>query len=119
VQKWTLKGKLFVKYDITGLPVVADDMTLVGIISEKDVLRLLYKKKDEKGKTVGDFLTEHVISFDEDANLQDICDCLLLNPFRRIPVTSGGMVIGIISRPDIIRHILASWGTKADSNLER
>jgi len=34
--------------EITGMPVVEDDMTLVGVITEKDVLRLFYAEEDEK-----------------------------------------------------------------------
>jgi len=100
--------ELFLKKDITGIPVVEDDMTLVGILTEKDVLRLVYAQKDEAEKTVNYFMTPSVIKFDENDSLQDVCDCLMINPFRRIPVTSGGKVVGVISRPDIIRHILRS-----------
>ena len=38
--------RIMVKNNITGLPVVNDDMTLAGIISEKDVLSLLYNAQD-------------------------------------------------------------------------
>jgi len=102
--------ELFLKNDITGIPVVEDDMTLVGILTEKDVLRLFYAQEDEGEKTVNYFMTPSVINFDENESLQDVCDCLMTNPFRRIPVTSKGKVVGVISRPDIIRHILRSRG---------
>ena len=41
--------RILVENNITGLPVVNDDMTLAGIISEKDVLRLLYDMEDKPG----------------------------------------------------------------------
>ena len=34
--------ELLAKNEVTGIPVVKDDMTLVGILTEKDVLRLFY-----------------------------------------------------------------------------
>ena len=40
---------ILVENNITGLPVVNDDMTVAGIISEKDVLRLLYDMEDKPG----------------------------------------------------------------------
>jgi len=98
--------ELLAKNEVTGIPVVKDDMTLVGILTEKDVLRLFYADESEKNKTVNYFMTQPAVHFDEDESLPDVCDCLMDNPFRRVPVTSNGKVIGIISRPDFIEHIL-------------
>jgi len=94
------------KNEITGIPVIEDDMTLVGILTEKDVLRLFYADEQEKNKTVKDFMTRPAVYFDEDESLSDVCNCLINNDFRRVPVTSKGKVVGIISRLDVIKHIL-------------
>jgi CBS domain-containing protein len=91
--------------NITGLPVVDDYMNLVGIVSEKDMLRLLYDPKVKPGKTEA-FMTEDVISFNQNDSLLDICDCLMNNHFRRIPILNEGKIVGIISRADIIVYIL-------------
>ncbi|UCC23099.1 MAG: CBS domain-containing protein [Planctomycetota bacterium] len=99
--------QILAKNDITGIPVVREDMILVGVLSEKDALRLVYNQEDARGKTVDDFMTQPAIHFDENENFLDICDCLITNYFRRIPVTSEGKLVGIISRRDIIRYILS------------
>ena len=98
--------ELLAKNNITGIPVVEDDMTLLGIITEKDVLRLFYVSKDAENKTVSDFMTQPAVHFDENESLLDVCDCLIHNFFRRVPVTSKGQVVGIISRQDFIKYIL-------------
>ncbi|MHC4887928.1 MAG: CBS domain-containing protein [Planctomycetota bacterium] len=97
---------LLSEYNITGIPVVRDDMILVGVLSEKDILRLFYAHEDEEEGTVNDFMTQPAVHFDEEESLLDICDCLMNNYFRRVPVTSGGKLVGIISRKDIIDYIL-------------
>ena len=99
--------KLIASYGISGLPVVEDDMTLVGIVSEKDVLSLFYNNDDDE-ITVDDFMTQPPIFFDEDESLLDICDFLRKNIFRRVPITSEGKLIGIISIRDVIEYILQS-----------
>ena len=98
--------ELMAEHNISGIPVVKDDMSLVGVISEKDVLHLLYADKDQEEKTVNDFMTQPAIYFDESKNLPDVCNFLAKNIFRRIPVTSEGKLVGIISRGDIIAHIV-------------
>ena len=95
------------KEDITGMPVVEDDMTLVGVITEKDVLRLFYADEDEKNKTVGFFMTRPAVSYKENESLRSVCDFMMINYFRRVPVISKkGKVVGILSRPDVIEYIL-------------
>jgi len=98
--------ELLAKHDISGIPVVREDMILVGVLSEKDVLSLFYAHEDEEEKTVSDFMTQPAVHFDENESLLDVCDCLANNYFRRVPVTSQGKLVGIISRKDIIDYIL-------------
>ncbi len=97
--------KLIASYGISGLPVVDDDMTLIGIVSEKDVLSLFYDNNDNE-ITVNDFMTQPPLYFDEDESLLDVCDFLKKNVFRRVPITSKGKLVGIISIRDVIEYIL-------------
>ncbi len=97
--------RILMENNITGLPVVNDDMTLAGIISEKDVLRLLYDMEDKPGN-VENFMTKDVITFDQEDSLIDIAESLIKNDFRRVPILEEGKLIGILSRKDIIAYIL-------------
>jgi CBS domain-containing protein len=99
--------EVLLKNEITGMPVVEDDMTLSGVITEKDCLRLFYADEDEKNKTVEYFMTRPAVYYKEDDSLQTICDFMMINYFRRVPVISKqGKVVGIVSRPDVLNHIL-------------
>jgi CBS domain-containing protein len=94
---------------VTGLPVVEDDMTLVGIITEKDVLKLLPAWIDESA-TVEQFMSDDVVSFETNTNLIEICECLINSDFRRVAIVSQGQLKGIISRKDIIKYIMEPIG---------
>jgi CBS domain-containing protein len=98
--------EIMVDNGVSGVPVVEEDMTLIGILSEQDVLRLLHTHKQERDRTAGEFMTHPVIYFEENKSLLDICYSLRDSSIRRVPVTSGGKVTGIISRADILRCIL-------------
>ncbi|MHC4147031.1 MAG: CBS domain-containing protein [Planctomycetota bacterium] len=98
--------RLMATNHVTGIPVVEDDMTLVGILSEQDILRLFNTFDDEKDRTVNDFMTQPAIHFEENERLLDVCYCLRDNSFRRVPVTSDGKVVGVVSRSDILKCIL-------------
>jgi CBS domain-containing protein len=97
---------LLVKHGISGLPVVDNDYKLIGILSEKDALKLLHNTP-ETGLSVADFMTRKAIAFLPDDSLIDICNCLIQNPFRRVPIVEkNGKLVGVISRRDIMKQIL-------------
>jgi CBS domain-containing protein len=96
--------KLLVEKNVTGLPVISDEGYLVGMVTEKDILQMLYKQTI-KNRTVSDMMTHGIVSFDENDNLIDIYKCLMENNFRRVPILSEGKLVGIISRRDIIKFL--------------
>jgi len=97
--------RIMVENNITGLPIVDDDMILRGIITEKDVLSLLYNIEDRADK-VEDFMTKGIVSFDQEDSLIDIAESFIKNHFRRVPIVAQGKLVGIVSRKDIIKYIL-------------
>ena len=97
---------LMLENKVSGLPVVDDDRVLVGFISERDILQVYNTKIQLGDMTVKDLMATPAISFDKDDTLDDIWACLLRNNFRRIPVTSSGKIVGIVSRLDINRNML-------------
>jgi CBS domain-containing protein len=99
--------EMLVKHNISGIPVVDDNITLVGIISEKDILKShAADLNDLVNKPVSDFMTQPAIFFEENESILDVCKCLTNNDFRRVPVTSSGRLVGVISRRDIIKIML-------------
>ncbi len=92
--------------NITGLPVVDADLNVVGILSEKDVLKLLYDTLDRADQTVADYMSTRPVTVEATASLIDLCDCLISGNFRRVPITDEGKLCGIASVSDVIHGIL-------------
>ncbi len=92
-----------VEKQITGLPVVDDKMHVKGIVTEKDVMRLLYEKHTSAG-IVEEFMTESVVNFDKKDHLSDVCKVLANSGFRRVTITQGKKLVSVISRADLIRE---------------
>jgi CBS domain-containing protein len=97
--------ELFVAHDITGLPVVEEDGTLVGIVTEKDVMGVLADGHAISGRAE-DYMTRSVVCFDEEDDLIAVCECLVTNHFRRVPILRWGKLAGVISRRDLIKYII-------------
>ncbi|MEJ2725390.1 MAG: CBS domain-containing protein [Deltaproteobacteria bacterium] len=97
--------RLLAENEVTGAPVVSDDMHLLGMVTEKDILMMLLYDKNIKTKTVADLMTKEVIFFTEEDDLMEIFKVLVENNFRRVPILSNGKLTGIISRGDIIHFL--------------
>ena len=102
--------ELLVENDITGMPVVDSAEHVVGIVTEKNVMGLLSGSETASGK-VRDYMTEDVVSFDVGDDVIGVCECLVNNHFRRVPIVRERRLAGIISRRDLIRYILEPIGS--------
>ncbi len=97
--------ELLIEHDITGVPVLEHDGKLVGIVTEKDMIGVLCGQDVPSG-TARDYMTEDVLSFDENDDIIAVCECLVNNPLRRVPILAEGRLVGIISRRDLIKYII-------------
>lgn len=97
--------KLMLENNITGLPVVSEDMDVLGVVSEKDILKMLHDPSIDRKGPISNLMTAKVTCFDEESDLMEIGECFLKNDFRRVPIVSQGKLVGIISRRDLIKFI--------------
>ncbi len=95
------------KHKISGAPVVDDDKHLVGVISEKDCLNLLAKgvRGNVPHGSIAEFMTTEVETISPDMDLYYAAGLFLKRNYRRFPVVEDGVLVGQISRRDILRAI--------------
>jgi CBS domain-containing protein len=91
----------------SGMPVVASDGRVVGVITESDVVRTLFEGKRLENLTAGSVMTGPPITVELNTPIEDVMKSLEENRIVRVPVTDQGKLVGIISRRDVIRAILA------------
>lgn len=92
---------------VTGAPVVNESSEVVGIISEKDCLRLLAEgdSGDLPSGTVADFMTADVRSVNPHMNIYFVAGMFLNDFVRRFPVIENGKLVGAITRFDTLRAV--------------
>jgi len=95
--------ELLIDHGISGLPVVDADDKIVGVLSEKDLLKVFYENHTE---TVEAVMTRDPMTVSVDAPLVDVFDCLMACDFRRVLVHEHGKLVGLISRADLMPTIL-------------
>jgi len=90
---------------ISGAPVVDDNGALVGMLSKKDCLKIVFSSQyhDDWGGPVRDFMSAPVETLDADLDLVSAAQAFLNSHFRRFPVVRDGQLVGQVSRYDILK----------------
>lgn len=96
----------FTKYNISGGPVLDDNGFLVGIISEADCMKTIsesrYFNQPILDKSVEKFMTKEVETIPHDISIFDAAGIFDKHNRRRLPVMKDGLLVGQISRKDIV-----------------
>lgn len=120
-------SSLMCLYRYSGLPVVQEDK-LVGFIAEKDVLNRLFPSLDDLmegtansklddmqgqfkellGLKVADLMTHNVVTVAPNMHALRAAAVMVRNRFRRIPVTEGDKLVGMLSLGDIHKAVFHS-----------
>ncbi|HEX5959268.1 MAG TPA: CBS domain-containing protein [Hyphomicrobiaceae bacterium] len=104
---------------IGALVVVDATGDLVGIISERDVIRALSEAGPEcLGRTVAEHMTRQVVTCQESDTLDELMALMTTRRFRHLPVVADGDLIGIVSIGDVVKHHVAEIEMEATAMRE-
>ena len=88
-----------------GAALVADGDRLVGILTERDVLRAVAKGIDESS-TVADWMTADPDTMTPDESTEHAAVLMIHGGFRHLPLMEGDEVVGMLSIRDLMRVVL-------------
>src|SRR5690554_2356754 len=102
--------KVLLDKRITGAPVIDDDGNIIGLIDDKDCLRIvvdtLYHNQPIMSHTAREYMTNVMKTVDINTDILEVANIFLTTPYKRLVVTDKkGKLRGNISRRDILRAI--------------
>ncbi|MGR9012986.1 MAG: CBS domain-containing protein [Gammaproteobacteria bacterium] len=102
--------KLLLDHKITSAPVVDQQGNLLGMFSEKDVMRIILEtvyNQSMSGK-VGDYMSLDVVSVDAQSSIVDLAEKFQQSSVRSFPVFQDNELVGIVSRTDVLRALASN-----------
>jgi CBS domain-containing protein len=84
-----------------GSALVMEGGALVGIFTERDIVRALSQDFDAPGHPVAQWMTRDPRTIGADASVDDAWETMLAAGFRHIPVVEDRGVVGVVSMRDI------------------
>lgn len=102
---------VLLKNRVSGATVVDGERKVVGVLSEKDCLRIYASGAYNSlpNRRVADYMSKEVFTVDPEADLFRVAELFLKHHFRRLPVIEEGVLIGQISRRDVLAGSRELW----------
>lgn len=102
----------------TGSLLVTEGERLIGIVTERDVLRVVATGEDAKSTVLREVMTKDPVTIDPNTDLTDAARIMFDKWFRHLPVvTSSGDVVGILSLRDLLG--LVASGMEEPESLQK
>jgi len=107
---------ILVEKRISGAPVLDRLGNLVGMLSEKDCMRIALAAGyyGEWGGRVGEYMHSPVATIDADMPIVEVAQLFAEREYRRYPVTEDARLVGQISRSDVLRALQEIAGKPPD-----
>ena len=87
----------------SGVPILEKDGNLAGIVTEMDLLHTIREGKSLEDTTVDEIMTRDIVTVDVGTPVEEIMEVLESAKILRVPVMQAGTMVGIVSRPDLLR----------------
>lgn len=84
------------------LPVVEEDGTLVGVVTEYDLLQAMIEGRDLRKILATEIMSAYPVTATEDQTLVQVADLFQDRYLTRVPVVRSGKLIGILARRDLL-----------------
>ncbi len=99
--------QLFHTHKFRHVPVVTVDLRLQGIISDRDILRILGNTTDKNAVSkISDVMTPEVLTASRKTDIRYITRLFVENRIGSMPVMEDRKLVGMITRSDILNAIL-------------
>ncbi|WP_165249901.1 CBS domain-containing protein [Paludisphaera soli] len=93
-----------VQNDVGSLPVLDADGRLIGVLSERDVLRLVHHRGEEFGRLrVSDVMTCNPVTCRVDDSVDEVMGLMSERRIAKVPVVEEDSLVGVVSVGDVIK----------------
>tara|TARA_Y100001970_G_scaffold185348_1_gene225437 strand:+ start:485 stop:916 length:432 start_codon:yes stop_codon:yes gene_type:complete len=105
---------LLSKHKIGALPVINPNKQIVGIVSERDIIKFLSSQNNEEifSKKINSIMTKEVITCDTNVRSDELMIIMTKNRIRHIPIEKNNQLLGMVSIGDVVGRIVEKYQTE-------
>lgn len=95
-------SRLMTKQNFGGLPVIGEDGTLVGLVTEYDLLQAMIEGRDLRKVLASEIMTSTPLTARESMTLEEVANLFQDRYVTRLPVVRDKKLVGVVSRRDLL-----------------
>jgi len=93
--------------NFNGLPVVDNNISLIGIVTAIDIFKAIRQGKNLDSIRAIDIMTKNPVTVKQNTDIKEVIDIILQSHIILVPVIDDKhKLIGLIGRPDLLKQIL-------------
>ena len=97
-------------HNVGVMPVLSEhDKSVIGIISERDLARYIYKDEFSSELLVTKIMTTNIISCNLNSSVTELMEIISNHKIRHIPIIEEKKLLGIVSIGDVVNHIIEQY----------
>jgi len=97
-------------HNVGVMPVLSEhDKSVIGIISERDLARYIYRDEFSSELLVTKIMTTNIISCNLNTSVTELMEIISNHKIRHIPIIEENKLLGIVSIGDVVNHIIEQY----------
>ena len=94
--------------------VVNSDHQVIGIVSERDIIRHLSTGGKTANSVTKNIMTSKVITVENNVTSAQLMQLMTEHRIRHVPITLDGKLVGIVSIGDVVKRLLEKYEQEAE-----
>jgi CBS domain-containing protein len=95
-------SRMMTQRNFGSLPIVEEDRTLVGLVSEYDLLQAMIDGRDLRKIMAVEIMSSNPVTATENMLLEQVANLFQDRYITRVPVVRNGKLVGILARRDLL-----------------
>ena len=102
-------AKAMNQYNVGAMPVLDQNGSVVGIISERDIARHIAQDDFTASMQVEKIMSKNVITCDTNVSVSELMETMTINKIRHMVIMEQEKLLGMVSIGDVVNHIIEQY----------
>ena len=102
-------AKTMNQYNVGAMPILDQNGSVVGIISERDIARHIVQDDFTASMQVEKIMSKNVITCDTNVSVSELMETMTINKIRHMVIMEQEKLLGMVSIGDVVNHIIEQY----------